>query len=206
MHRRHLVVFARAPMRGAVKSRLATDIGKDAALAFYRRALHDIIWRLGRDPRWQTWLAVTPDSAARQVALWPRVPGLRVVPQGEGDLGARMAAPLHGLPPGPVVIVGSDIPELAPSHVKQAFDELGRHDMVFGPASDGGYWLVGAQRRPVPHGLFANVRWSSEYALADTRAGLPQSNRVALLDPLDDVDDGAAFAAWQKRRRLLQTQ
>ena len=198
---RHLVLFVRAPMRGAVKSRLAADIGKDAALAFYRRTLHDVLWRLGRDPRWQTWLAVTPDSAARQPGVWPSVPRLQVIPQGHGDLGERMEAPLRTLPTGPVVIVGSDIPDIAPAHILQAFDALGRHDMVFGPARDGGYWLVGAKRRPVPHGLFENVRWSTGHALADTMAGLPASARVAMLDLLDDVDDGAGYAAWQARPR-----
>jgi len=69
---RHLVLFARAPMRGAVKTRLAADIGKDAALSFYRRTLHDVLWRLGRDPRWQTWLAVTPDLAAHNFGLRSR--------------------------------------------------------------------------------------------------------------------------------------
>lgn len=199
---RHLVLFARAPMRGAVKRRLAADIGKDAALAFYRRTLHDVLWRLGRDPRWTTWLSVTPDGAADGPGLWPPVPGVRLTPQGRGDLGARMARPLYDFPPGPVVIVGSDIPEVTRDHVRDAFAVLGTHDMVFGPAADGGYWLVGAKRsRVVPHGLFENVRWSTEHALNDTRAGLPKSARVAMLEALDDIDDGAAWSAWRARHR-----
>jgi rSAM/selenodomain-associated transferase 1 len=200
--RRHLVLFARAPMRGAVKSRLAAEIGKDAALAFYRRTLHDVLWRLGRDARWQTWLAVTPDSAAHDPALWPAVPGVALIPQGGGDLGARMARPLRELPPGPVVIVGSDIPDLGLGHVMNAFAALGRHDMVFGPARDGGYWLVGARRSPVVlYGLFRNVRWSGPHARADTLAGLPANFRVAMLEELDDIDDGADWVAWQARQR-----
>lgn len=199
---RHLVLFARAPMRGAVKTRLAADIGKDAALSFYRRTLRDVLWRLGRDPRWHTWLAVTPDVAANSTALWPQVPGVRLIAQGQGDLGVRMARPLLALPPGPAVIIGSDIPEVTPGHVMAAFTALGRNDMVFGPAVDGGYWLVGARRAPVvPHGLFANVRWSTEHALADTLAGLPKSFRVAMLGELDDIDDGAAWATWRAKHR-----
>jgi len=199
---RHLVLFARAPMRGAVKRRLAADIGKDAALAFYRRTLHDVLWRLGRDPRWTTWLCVTPDSAAGQPGLWPPVPGVRLIPQGYGDLGDRMAGPLYRLPPGPVVVVGSDIPDIATDHVRDAFAALGRHDFVFGPAADGGYWLVGAKRsRVVPQGLFENVRWSNEHALSDTVAGLPKNARVARLGELDDIDDGPAYHAWRAGRR-----
>ena len=199
---RHLVLFARAPMRGVVKTRLAADIGKDAALAFYRRTLHDVLWRLGRDPRWQTWLAVTPDSVARHAALWPRVNRIRRIGQGQGDLGARMARPFRVLPPGPVVIVGSDIPDLSPAHIEDAFGALGRNDMVFGPAADGGYWLVGARRTPmVPHGLVTNIRWSTGHALSDTLAGLPKPFRVAMLGELDDIDDGAAWKAWWDRHR-----
>jgi rSAM/selenodomain-associated transferase 1 len=197
---RHLVVFARAPRMGAVKRRLAADIGRDAALAFYRKTMSDVVWRLGRDPRWTTWLAVTPDTDALRPRLWPPVPGVRLIGQGPGDLGARMARPLRTFPPGPVLVVGTDIPELGTAQIARAFAALGTNDMVFGPATDGGYWLVGARRRPiVPRRLFEGVRWSSEHALADTLAGLPRGFRVAMLDPLDDVDDGAAWAAWRQR-------
>lgn len=198
----HLVVFARTPRRGAVKRRLAADIGPDATLAFYRRTLDDVLRRLGTDPRWRTWLAVTPDADAARSGLWPPVPGVRLIGQGGGDLGARMARPLIEMPPGPVVIVGTDIPDIAPRHIADAFAALGTHDMVFGPATDGGYWLVGARRRPrVPRGLFRDVRWSTEHALADTLAGLPGDFRTAMLETLDDVDDGAAFRAWRARVR-----
>lgn len=198
----HLVIFARAPRRGAVKRRLADDIGDGPALAFYRRTLHDVTRRLGGDPRWRSWLAVTPDTDAMRPRLWPSVPGLRVIPQGRGDLGERMARPMAGFPPGPVIVVGTDIPDITQEHIADGFAALGTHDFVFGPATDGGYWLVGARRRPVvPAGLFGGVRWSTEHALADTLAGLPRHARVALLNELDDVDDGAAWSAWRKGRR-----
>jgi rSAM/selenodomain-associated transferase 1 len=197
----HLVILARTPRLGAVKRRLAADIGPAAALAFYRRTLAAALWRLGRDPRWTTWLAVTPDADAARPALWPPVPGVRLIGQGGGDLGARMARPMRTLPPGPVVVVGSDIPEMGAAQAAAAFAALGANDMVFGPATDGGYWLVGARRRPaLPRDLFRGVRWSTGHALADTLAGLPAGFRVATLDPLDDVDDGAALAAWRARR------
>ncbi len=198
----HLVLFARAPRRGTVKRRLAADIGPDAALAFYRRSLNGVVWRLGRDPRWTTWLSVTPDADAANATLWPNVPGLLRVSQGRGSLGERMARPIRELPPGPVVIVGSDIPAVTPDHITDAFAALGSHDMVFGPASDGGYWLVGARRRPmVPRRLFDNVRWSTEHALADTLAGLPRHFRVARIETLDDIDTGADLADWRARTR-----
>ncbi|MBT4906949.1 MAG: glycosyltransferase [Rhodospirillaceae bacterium] len=198
----HLVIFARAARRGAVKRRLAADIGDGPALAFYRQTLHDVTRRLGGDPRWRTWLAVTPDTAALRSGLWPAVPGVRLIAQGQGDLGARMARPMAELPPGPVMIIGTDIPDITTGHIADGFTALGNHEFVFGPAADGGYWLVGASRRPsVPAGLFRDVRWSTEHALADTLAGLPPRARTAMLGELDDVDDGAAWAAWRSRRR-----
>ncbi|MBT4773161.1 MAG: glycosyltransferase [Rhodospirillaceae bacterium] len=202
----HLVIFARTPRRGAVKRRLAADIGAGPALAFYRRTLNDVTRRLGSDPRWRTWLAVTPDGDALHPGLWPLVPGVGLIPQGQGDLGARMARPMVELPPGPVMVIGTDIPDIAPGHIADGFAALGTHDFVFGPAADGGYWLVGARRRPVvPAGLFRDVRWSTAHALADTLAGLPRRARVAMLDELDDVDDGAAWAAWRESRRKRVT-
>ena len=194
-------MFARRPQLGAVKRRLAADIGTVAAHGFYRRTLHDVAWRLGRDPRWKTWLAVTPDSAAGAPGLWPVPPAISIIGQGVGDLGVRMARPLLEFPPGPVVIVGSDIPEVEVGDVAAAFDALGNNDLVFGPAVDGGYWLVGARCRPVvPVNLFANVRWSSERALADTLANVPPKYRVAMVSEHSDVDDGAAWRRWRIRR------
>src|SRR3546814_16124850 len=76
------------------------------------------------------------------------------------------------LPPGPAVIIGTDIPDIRPRHAAAAFRALGRHDAVFGPAADGGYWLVGLRRRPTIPRAFDGVRWSTEHALADTRANL----------------------------------
>ena len=198
---RHLVLFARRPQLGAVKRRLAADIGAVAAHGFYRRTLHDVAWRLGRDPRWQTWLAVTPDSAAAAPGLWPVPLDTLIIGQGAGDLGARMARPLREFPPGPVVIAGSDIPDIEAADIAAAFGALGGNDLVFGPAADGGYWLVGARRRPVvPRNLFSNVRWSSATALADTLANVPATCRVTMLAERSDVDDGAAWRRWRIRR------
>ncbi|MGH6660397.1 MAG: DUF2064 domain-containing protein, partial [Rhodospirillales bacterium] len=76
---------------------------------------------------------------------------------------------------------------------------LGRADAVFGPAADGGYWLVGLRRRPRRLRLFEGVRWSSEHALADTLANLGGRPHV-LLETLEDVDDGAAYQRWRRQR------
>src|SRR5580704_12447928 len=110
--RRHLILFVREPRLGTGKRRLARDIGAVAALRFERLMLARSLRRLGRDPRWKLRLAVTPDHAAGR---WP---GRRdVVPQGRGDLGERMHRALAGCPPGPAVLVGSDIPGLSAARI-----------------------------------------------------------------------------------------
>jgi glycosyltransferase A (GT-A) superfamily protein (DUF2064 family) len=112
-----------------------------------------------------------------------------------------MARPIAELPPGPVVIVGSDIPEIERDHVAAAFRALGEHDAVFGPARDGGYWLVGLRRRPSrAHPFGRGVRWSSAHALADTLACLG-GRRHCLLERLSDIDTAADYSAWLARKR-----
>ena len=196
--RPRLYVFVRAPMLGAVKRRLAADIGEIAALRFYRDATDRLLRRLGRDRRWDTILAVTPDRAARGVSFWH--PELARIGQGDGDLGARMGRILAAEGAAPVAIVGSDIPDLAPRHVAAAFAALRGADLAFGPAADGGYWLVGRRPGLPTRGLFEKIRWSSPHALADTCANVPPGRRIALLDVLEDVDDGEGYARWRLRR------
>lgn len=200
MRRRHLIVLARQPRLGRGKTRLAAGIGRLEAWRFSRLVLAGLLRRLGRDPRWTLIVAAAPDRAATGRG-WP--PGAeRRVPQGGGDLGRRMARALAAPPAGPVVLIGSDIPEVRPRHIAAAFRALGRHDVVFGPAADGGYWLVGVKRlRAMPRGLFAGVRWSTPHALADSMAGLPRLHAVGLTDLLDDVDDAAAWRRWRAGSR-----
>ncbi|MGF1629885.1 MAG: DUF2064 domain-containing protein [Kiloniellaceae bacterium] len=189
--RRHLVVMARAPRLGTVKRRLARDIGDLEALRFYRGHTAALLGALAGDRRWTTWLAVTPDAAARERrGLW-RFDG-PVLAQGRGDLGRRMGHILAILPPGPALIVGSDIPGITRQRVWRAFRALGVHDWVFGSAEDGGYWLIGARRRPVLRLPFVGVRWSTPDALTDTLANLPDG-KVAFVDRLGDVDSGVDF-------------
>ena len=195
---RHLVVFLRAPRLGAVKTRLAADVGAVAAWRFYRGCTARILGRVARDARWHSRLAVTPDWFAG-AGFWPDGPPRMA--QGRGDLGARMARAFGRLPPGPAVVVGTDMPELDAGQIARAFRALGRHDAVFGPATDGGYWLIGlARRRPLPRGLFRGVRWSTEHALADTHASLPSHFRIALLEERADIDDGAGYRRWRASR------
>lgn len=181
-----VVVFARAPRLGQVKRRLARAVGARRALAFYRATLAAVLARLAPVRRWRTLIAATPDGARTR---WPR--RCPVLWQGPGDLGERLHRVTRRFRR--VVVVGSDIPALTAADVRAAFRALGRADAVFGPAEDGGFWLVGLSPRR-PRSPFAAVRWSTEHALADTLANF-HGRRIALLRTLRDVDTAEDLAA-----------
>lgn len=200
--RRHLVIFARAPRLGTVKRRLARELGALTAWRFHHLTTGRLIRRLEADPRWMLWVAITPDRWVRwRGGLWPG--RYRLLAQGGGDLGERMGRVFARLPPGPVVIIGSDIPDIAAHHVAAAFAALGQHDAVLGPAADGGYWLIGLKRRPRLLLPFAGVRWGGAHALEDTQANLA-GRSLSLLEGLQDVDTATDFHAWLSRPRSLR--
>jgi glycosyltransferase A (GT-A) superfamily protein (DUF2064 family) len=147
--------MAKSPVAGRSKRRLAASIGAIPATRFYRTCLAHTLMRLATDRRWRTLLAVSPDSDI-DAAFWPRA--IQRVPQGHGDLGVRMQRLFRLLPPGPAIIVGSDIPGIKASDIAKAFRLLGDADAVFGRAPDGGYWLVGLRRAPRLLAPFAGVR------------------------------------------------
>jgi hypothetical protein len=111
-----------------------------------------------------------------------------------------MRRALASCPPGPAVLVGSDIPELDAARIVAAFRLLGRVDLVFGPAADGGFWLVGARRVPLLPPLFGSVRWSRPDTLASVLANLPARVSIGFAACLEDVDDGAAYRRLAPRR------
>ena len=191
-----LVIMAKAPVAGTVKTRLAKTIGTGEATSFYRAMTASAVRRLTRTRRWKSCLAATPDRCATE-PFWPE--GIDIVAQGSGDLGDRMGRLFEGLPPGPVVIIGTDIPDIRPADIADAFRALGSNDAVLGPAPDGGYWLIGLKRTPRVLKPFADVRWSSSHTLADTLANL-EGSRVALLRELDDIDTAEDYRTWRARR------
>lgn len=182
---RFLVIMVKEPIAGRVKTRLASEIGTVAATGFYRHASDAIIARLARDSRWRTWLAVAPDTTVVS-RYWRH--GVECRRQGGGDLDQRMQRLFEMMPPGPVVIIGSDCPCMGTGDIAQAFRALGNADAVFAPAEDGGYCLVGQHRTPRCLPMFKNVRWSSPFTLADTLANL-NAHRVAMLRKVHDVDN-----------------
>lgn len=161
-----VVVFGRCPVPGAVKTRLASGIGAQAAAEVYAALLdhtlgtalatgHDVVLSLADERR----------------SSWTPPPGLRVEVQGEGDLGSRLAETfdrrfVEGW--SRVLVIGSDCAAITTDRLRGALDVLRRHPVVLGPATDGGYWAVG-QRRPGVE-MFSSVPWSSPRTLDRTRA------------------------------------
>lgn len=180
-----LVLMIKEPHPGRVKTRLGREIGMVGAAWWFRHQVQALIRRL-RDPRWDLVLAVSPDAEGLASRVWPA--DLPRWPQGTGDLGDRMGRALRSLGPGPVAVIGADVPGITPARIAEAFAALGRADAVLGPAPDGGYWLIGwAGRRALPAGTFQRVRWSTEHARADTIRSLGDV-RIAQVAELRDVD------------------
>lgn len=192
----HLIIFARAPVYGGVKQRLAHDIGQSAALEFYTDTLTALIARLKNGP-WCLSVSVATPGDQHHAAF----AGIEAAEQPPGDLGVRMRSVLDSYPGCHRIIIGSDIPGIEPEHVQHAFASLKNHDLVFGPATDGGFWLVGCSADQ-PAGVQAdqlfmsNVRWSGCHALEDTLRTLAPHKRVATACTLSDVDDGHAYREY----------
>ena len=192
-----LIIFARHPELGRVKTRLAAGIGNEAALEAYRAllahtravvaplAVHKTVWLTGE---------VAPVAGATE---WS---GFEQRPQPAGDLGEKMQAAFtydFARPVEAAVIIGTDCPGLTTGHLTAAFAALRTNDVVLGPAVDGGYYLLGMTR--LHPALFANKPWSTATVRAETLADAARLGlRVHLLPELQDVDTVDDLRAWQQ--------
>lgn len=197
-----LVIMAKVPVAGRVKTRLAREIGVVGATMFYRVAMRNVIARLAGQRFWRTVVIVDPDTGVMSRML---PAGVVRIGQGCGDLGVRMQRPMRTLPPGPICLIGTDVPDISVADVRRAFRALGSVDAVFGPAEDGGFWLVGLKRRPrVIDPYRGRVPWSQADTLERTLANLAGA-RVAFTATHHDVDSAADLASNSGRyaRRVL---
>jgi rSAM/selenodomain-associated transferase 1 len=186
--KRTLGFFARQPEPGRVKTRLAARLSAGLAAQLYEAFLHDLLDRYSTLEVRRV-VAFTPEASHPYFQDLVRQ-RYELVPQVTGDLGTRMTAFFdQEFRSGArnVVLLGTDSPTLPEAHVVQAFTELARCDVVLGPSTDGGYYLIGCAR-PVPE-LFVAIDWSTSHVLEQTmvrvrRLGL----RLALLPPWYDID------------------
>jgi rSAM/selenodomain-associated transferase 1 len=201
-----LIVFAKRPEPGRVKTRLVPHLTPAEAAELYRAMLADVLEAsstMAAQAGLDAVLAVAPAAACAELAR-SCPPAFRVGPQRGSDLAARMewaVSEAGAAGATPILLRGSDSPALDPEAIQQALAALAEHDLVLCPDLDGGYGLV-ALRRPAP-GLFSHPM-STRSVLEDTRARADQLGlRSAVLAPrfdIDTVDDLRRLAALRGQR------
>ena len=196
--KRAVIVFAKEPIAGQVKTRLAAGIGSQMACHIYTRLLSNTLTQVARAEA-DAWLYLPPGQILAEAF---DLTGFSVGVQRGDGLGERMADAFESsFSQGcdRVVLVGSDCPGLRTHHLNQALGSLDSCQTVFGPSLDGGYYLVG--QRPPARDLFSAVDWSTDRVWEQTRRLLEAHGwGHVLLETLEDVDDPAG---WERNRHLL---
>ena len=190
-----LIIFLKAPDAGKVKTRLAASVGNDEALRIYK-LLVDHTFKLAKGAGFKTtlWFANAVDGQP-----FPNMDGFEVKTQSGSDLGERMHNSFQDSAPGKKIIIGSDCAELSIEILLEAAESLNQNDLVFGPAKDGGYYLVG-QKNHNPE-LFLGKEWSHEHVLQEALDKAHELElKVHLLPKLSDVDN---IDDWNMSKHLL---
>jgi len=196
------------PRPGAVKTRLAAAIGPDAAADLYRAlAEHVLEATTPAAGGYERLVFFDPPEALEEMRAW--LPGVRILPQSGGDLGARMAdafSRTFARGASRVALVGTDAPAVWRGTVTEALDALAEADAVMGPSEDGGYYLL-ALREPRPE-LLSGIAWSASTVAAETRARAAalrlRVRELATLRDVDTLDD--LRAEWPRIDRLVEAQ
>jgi rSAM/selenodomain-associated transferase 1 len=194
-----VLAFLKYPDPGRVKTRIAATIGEQGAAELYRALIGEVLIAL-QPLRPEVEVVGAFDGAKPEhFAEWAVLVD-RWWPQPAGDLGTRLGAAFRDAHEAgvPVVAVGTDCLELDAQLIRDAFAILRTHDAVFGPATDGGYYLVGTAR--YLDGFFDAVRWSSSHTLADhTRQCENRGFSFELLPARDDIDTWDDWLAYCRR-------
>ncbi len=188
-----VIVFAKAPVAGTVKTRLAGALGAAGAARLAARMLEATTACALEAAVGPVEVCCAPDRSHPAFVALSSDGALALTEQGDGDLGQRMHRALErALASAPcAIVIGTDAPELDAGYLRGAAAALGRHDVVIGPAVDGGYALIGLQRT-APAALFDGIDWSTARVLAQTRERLDRLGfSWAELAPLHDIDEPA---------------
>jgi len=182
-----LLVFAKAPVPGKVKTRLVPPLSHAEAAEVARACLETTLTRFARAGARRTLLLDgVPDRELRALC---RSEGVTIERQSRGDLGARLRAAFRGRR-GSVLAIGSDSPTLDPARIEEAASTLAAHDVVLGPAEDGGYYLIGVRRAAATERLFRDIPWSTrDVARVTLERARSLGLAVHLLPAWYDVDD-----------------
>jgi len=192
-----VIVFAKAPVPGFAKTRLAPALGEAGAAALAERMLRHALEQAVAADIGPVELCATPDAPHPTLQAMAAGCGATLAAQGPGDLGARMARALgRQLRRWPrALLIGTDSPALGAWHLQEAARALDEHDAVFVPTHDGGYVLVG-QRRPGCARCFRGMTWSHPRVMDETRPRLAEAGlRWAELSPVHDIDDPVDLAS-----------
>ena len=194
-----LLVFLKHPTPGKVKTRLAAVIGAQAAAALYSQWITQVLEQLQSLRPLVRLVACYTGGEATAYAPWHRLVD-DWWEQAPGDLSIRLATAftLAHQVGRPVLAIGTDCLEIEEGLVKDALSALEGHDAVFGPAIDGGYYLVGTSRPLL--GFFDGIRWSTSHTLADSLACCHRHGwTTRLLPPCQDIDTWADWQAYCQR-------
>jgi uncharacterized protein len=195
-----VIIFTKAPVPGAVKTRLCPPLTFDEAASLHGTLVLDTIERATGLPDVTLYVAGAPDIAHPFFKVLEGRYGARLLAQEGEDLGARMNRAIQSvceLGHHKVVLTGTDLPTLNPSHFTQAMNYLEKQDMILGPTQDGGYYLIGLCR-PMPE-LFHGIAWSTPAVLDETQKKAAACGlSVALLPRIADLDDLGGLMAFIK--------
>ena len=189
-HRDCLILFVKKPVAGKVKTRLAEKIGPDRARAIYVSFVEDILHMLIKLDI-NVVIYYSEYETQEAMSAWP-IDSFLCRKQTGKDLGERMKNAFEEIFKegfNRAILIGSDIPDLPAEHISQGFEFLGNHDVVIGPAVDGGYYLIGFKREGFVHDVFNNIAWSTDRVLSETLQVL-KSNCITphFLNMWSDVD------------------
>ena len=200
-----LMVFCKAPVPGAVKTRLLSSFSPEQAAEIHTALATETLnngLALKRDiPDLQLELWCSPDIDHRFFEPFA-AQGYELLSQSGDDLGERMARAFQERP-GPGLLIGTDCPPVDANYLLLAAQQLASHDVVLAPAEDGGYGLIGLNA-PNPH-LFAGITWSTDTVLTETLKRIAEAELdVELLPQIWDVDNPPDVARWQAQNLELK--
>lgn len=204
--RQAVLLFLKAPEKGRVKTRLARTVGRDAALEIYKNFVMDTLAMLKRSGR-LTIVCFHPAHAEKAIIQW--LPGNYLFwPQTGRDLGERMMnAFVRAFSENfsRVALMGTDIPDLPESVIREAFDTLARHPAAMGPSVDGGYYLIGFNRRDFSPRFFRGIAWSTPAVFSQTLDKMnTRGVSCGLLPEWRDIDDGDDLKDLISRKNALR--
>jgi hypothetical protein len=196
---RSLVIFATAPEKGRVKSRIAADLGPDVALTAYRTLAEHAVAAASQVDWCRKTIAYAPNGKADAMRDWfGDLFDYRA--QGDGDLGRRMLAAFErAFQDGAdrVILIGVDCPGVSEGVISDAFARLDTADAVVGPSFDGGYYLIGMKKPLTP--LFTDIPFGTGDTLQRTLTAARRGGiRVSLLEWKRDVNTGDAWRSVAK--------